>query len=161
MSVLWASLAGGFVGTIALTTGLRVAQESGWTRMDLPLLLGTAFTANRSRALVIGYAIHFANGLVFSLGYAAIFLAVGHEGAALGAGLGLAHGLVSGGPLVNVLLPAMHPRMGTPWTDAEETPLLEPPGFLLANYGRHTAVVTLALHVAYGTLVGWFAAGLG
>ncbi len=67
---------------------------------------------------------------------------------------------MSGGPLVNVLLPAMHPRMGTPWTDAEETPLLEPPGFLLTNYGRHTAVVTLVLHVVYGTLVGWFAAGL-
>lgn len=160
MSVVWGSLAGGFVGTIALTTGLRVAQETGLTRMDLPLLLGTVFSASRSRALVIGYAIHFANGLVFSLGYAAIFLAVGHEGAAFGAGLGLAHGVVSGGPLVNVLLPAIHPRMGTPWTDAEQTPLLEPPGFLLANYGRRTAVVTLALHVIYGTLLGWFAGGL-
>jgi hypothetical protein len=160
MSIVWGSLAGGFVGTIALTTGLRVAQETGRTRMDLPLLLGTAFTANRSRALVVGYALHFSNGLIFSLGYAAIFLAVGHEGVALGAGLGLAHGLVSGGPLVNILLPAIHPRMGTPWTDAEETPLLEPPGFLLANYGRDTALVHLALHVVYGTLVGWFAAGL-
>jgi hypothetical protein len=160
VSVVWGALAGGFVGTIVLTTGLRAAQESGRTRMDLPLLLGTAFSANRSHAVVIGYALHFLNGLVFSLGYAAIFLAVGHEGAAFGAGLGLAHGLVSGGPLVNVLLPAVHPRMGTPWTDAEETPLLEPPGFLLTNYGRHTAVVTLVLHVVYGTVVGWFAAGL-
>ena len=160
MSDVWGALAGGFVGTIALTTGLRVAQETGRTRMDLPLLVGTAFSANRSHAVVIGYAVHFLNGLLFSLGYAAIFLAVGHEGAAFGAGLGLAHGLVSGGPLVNVLLPAVHPRMGTPWTDAEETPLLEPPGFLLANYGRHTAVVTLVLHVVYGTIVGWFAAGL-
>jgi hypothetical protein len=110
--------------------------------------------------MVIGYAFHFVNGLVFSLGYAAIFLAVGHTGAAFGAGLGLAHALVAGGPLVNVLLPAVHPRMGTPWTDAEETPLLEPPGFLLVNYGRHTAVVHVALHVVYGALVGWFAAGL-
>ncbi len=160
MSVVAGALAGGLVGTIALTTGLRAAQELGWTRMDLPLMLGTAFSANRSTALVVGYAIHFANGLLFSLGYAAIFLAVGHTGALLGAGLGLAHGLLSGGPLVNVMLPAVHPRMGTPWTDAEETPLLEPPGFLLANYGRHTAAVTLASHVLYGAIVGWFAAGL-
>jgi len=129
--------------------------------MDLPLLLGTAFSANRSHAMVIGYAVHFANGLIFSLGYAGIFLAVGHEGAAFGAGLGLAHGLISDGPLVNALLPAIHPRMGTPWTDAEETPLLEPPGFLLANYGRATAVINLAMHVVYGVIVGWFAAGLG
>jgi len=160
VSVVWGALAGGFVGTIVLTTGLRVAQETGRTRMDLPLLLGTAFSANRSRAVVIGYVLHFVNGLLFSLGYAAIFLAVGHEGPAFGAALGLAHGLVSGGPLVNVLLPAMHPRMGTPWTDAEETPLLEPPGFLMTNYGRHTAVLTLALHVVYGAVVGRFAAGL-
>ena len=160
MSVVWGALAGGFVGTIVLTTGLRVAQETGRTRMDLPLLLGSAFAASRSTAVVVGYALHFVNGLLFSLGYAAIFLAVGHEGVLLGAGLGLAHGLLSGGPLVNVLLPAIHPRMGTPWTDAEDTPLLEPPGFLLANYGRDTVVVTLALHILYGAIVGWFAAGL-
>jgi hypothetical protein len=161
VTTVWGALAGGFVGTIALTTGLRVAQETGRTRMDIPLLLGTAFSASRSKAMVVGYVLHFANGLVFSLGYAAIFLAVGHTGAALGAGLGLAHALVAGGPLVNVLLPAVHPRMGTPWSDSEETPLLEPPGFLLVNYGRHTAVVHVALHVVYGALVGWFAAGLG
>ena len=160
MSLVAGALAGGFVGTIVLSTGMRVAQETGVTRMDIPLLLGTVFSANRSKAVTVGYALHFGNGLVFSLGYAEIFLAVGHTGPLFGAALGLAHGLVAGGPLCNVLLPAVHPRMGTPWTDAEETPLLEPPGFLLANYGRHTAVVTLALHVAYGALVGWFAAGL-
>jgi hypothetical protein len=158
--VIAGALAGGFVGTIVLTSGLRIAQETGRTRMDLPLLLGTAFSANRSVAVIVGYGLHFANGLVFALGYAAIFEAVGHAGAALGAGLGLAHAFLAGGPLVNVLLPAIHPRMGTPWTDAEETPLLEPPGFLLANYGRDTALVTLALHVVYGVLVGWFAGGL-
>jgi len=50
--------------------------------------------------------------------------------------------------------------MGTPWTDAEEAPLLERPGFMLANYGRNTAAVTFVLHLAYGAIVGGFAAGL-
>ena len=59
-----------------------------------------------------------------------------------------------------MVLPAVHPRMGTPWTDAEETPLLEQPGFLLVNYGRRTAATTLALHLVYGAIVGAFAAGL-
>ena len=145
---------------MALNAGLRIAQAVGWTRMDIPLLLGTAFTANRSRAMVIGYAVHFGIGLAFSAGYAGIFLAVNHTGAALGAGLGLANGVVSGGALLNTLLPSVHPRMGTPWSDAEEGPLLEAPGFLLANYGRRTALVSLALHVVYGAIVGWFAAGL-
>lgn len=153
------ALAGGVVGTIVLTSGLRLAQELGLTRMDLPLLLGTVFTDSRRFASVIGYALHFANGVLFSLAYAGVFAAVGRAGWELGLALGAAHALFAGGALINVLLPTLNPRMGTPWTDAEETPLLEPPGFMLANYGRQTVVVTLAGHLAYGAIVGAFAAG--
>ena len=158
---IWGALAGGVVGTIVFTTGLRIAKELGWTRMDIPLLLGTAFSDDRSRASAIGYAVHFAIGLVFAVGYYGIFRAVGHAGWGFGAALGVAHAALSGGVLVTVLLPAVHPRMGTLWTDAEETPLLEPPGFMLVNYGRRTALWTLVLHIAYGAIVGGFAARLG
>jgi hypothetical protein len=157
---IWGALAGGVVGTILLTSGLRGAQELGWTRMDLPLLLGTIFSDHRSRASTIGYAVHFMNGLLFALAYYAIFAAVGRAGWLFGAGLGLAHGIFAGGALVTILLPAVHPRMGTPWSDAEETPLLEPPGFLLHNYGERTALWTLLLHIPYGAIVGGFAAHL-
>ena len=152
--------AGGLVGTLVLTTGLRLGQELGLTRMDIPLLLGTAFTADRNRAKVIGYALHFVNGLLFALAYAAIFAAVGEAGWLFGAALGLLHAGFAGGALVNVLLPAIHPRMGTPFSDAEETPLLEPPGFMLVNYGRHSVLGTILAHVAYGAIVGGFAAGI-
>jgi hypothetical protein len=47
--------------------------------------------------------------------------------------LGVAHAALSGGVLVTVLLPTVDPRMGTPWSDAEETSPLEPPGFMLVN----------------------------
>jgi hypothetical protein len=157
---VWSALAGGFVGTIVLTSSLRFAQETGLTRMDLPLLLGTVFTARRSRAMVIGYAVHFVNGLLFALLYYAIFRAVGHAGWLFGLFLGGVHALFAGGALVGVLLPAIHPRMGTPWSDAEETPLLEPPGFLLENYGSRTAVGNLLAHLAYGAIVGGFAGHL-
>jgi hypothetical protein len=157
--ILWGSIAGGLVGTVVLTSVLRVSQEVGWTRMDLPLLLGTIFSTDRSRASVIGYALHFANGLLFSLGYAGIFYAVGRAGWDLGLVIGAVHGLFAGGGLVTVLLPAVHPRMGTPWTDAEETPILEAPGFMLHNYGRATAVLTFVVHLVYGAIVGAFAAG--
>jgi hypothetical protein len=156
---LWGALAGGFVGTIVLTSGLRLAQELGWTRMDIPLLLGTVFTDVRDRATVIGVAVHFLNGLLFALGYYAIFRAVDQAGWAFGAALGVVHAALAGGVLVTLLLPAVHPRMGTPWSDAEETPLLEAPGFMLMNYGRRTALWTLLGHVAYGAIVGAFAAG--
>ena len=157
---IWSTLAGGLVGTVLLTTGLRLSQELGMTRMDLPLLLGTVFSANRSRANVIGYFIHFVNGLLFALVYYAIFRAVGHAGWLFGAGLGFVHALFAGGALINTLLPAVHPRMGTPWSDAEETPLLEPPGFLLENYGSRTALGNLIGHVLYGAVVGGFAGHL-
>ncbi len=93
---LWGALAGGFVGTIVLTSSLRFAQETGLTRMDIPLLLGTVFTASRSRANVIGYAAHFVNGLLFALVYYLVFRAVGHAGWLFGLGLGAVHALVVG-----------------------------------------------------------------
>lgn len=43
------------------------------------------------------------------------------------------------------------PRMGTPHTSAPDVALLEPPGFLMLNYGPGTPTVTLAAHPAYGT----------
>ena len=154
------AIAGGFVGTIVLTSSLRLMQALGLTRMDIPLLLGTAFSQDRRKATIIGYGVHFVNGIVFALGYAAIFFAVDHAGWIFGGLLGVVHAAFAGGALVNVLLPAIHPRMGTPWTDAQKTPLLEPPGFMLVNYGRHTVIGTLFAHVAYGAIVGGFTAGV-
>lgn len=154
------ALAGGLVGTVVLTTGLRLAQELGLARMDIPLLLGTIFSQDRSRANLIGYALHFFNGLIFSLLYAGVFFAVGQAGWLFGAVLGLVHAAFAGGALVNVLLPALHPHMGTPWSDARESPILEPAGFMLRNYGRYTALATAVAHLAYGAIVGGFAAGL-
>jgi hypothetical protein len=154
------ALAGGAVGSVVVAGVLRLAQELGVTRMDIPLLLGTIFTENRRTASVVGYLLHVANGLLFALLYVAVFAAVGHAGWPFGLALGAVHAFFVGGGLVNELLPAVHPRMGTVWSDAEETPLLEPPGFMLVNYGRSTVVVTLVSHLAFGAIVGAFAAGL-
>jgi hypothetical protein len=155
--VIWGALAGGVVGTVVLTTALRAASELGWTRMDLPFLLGTAISPNRLRAKAIGYALHFGFGLLFALAYFAIFTAIDRSGWWLGAVLGLLHALFAGTALVNVLLPVVHPRMANPLTAAGESPLLEAPGFLLLNYGRSTPVVTVLGHIAYGAIVGGFA----
>ena len=154
--MIWGAVAGGIVGTVVLTTLLRAASELGLTRMDIPFLLGTALTADRVRAKALGYALQFVFGLLFALGYYAVFAAVGHAGFLVGAGFGLLHGLFAGSALVNVLLPAVHPRMGSGFDAAGSTPLLEPPGFLLVNYGRQTPVATLVAHVAYGAIVGGF-----
>jgi hypothetical protein len=136
---VWGALAGGFVGTLALTTILRAASEFQLTRIDLPFLLGTALTSDRARAKAIGYGLHFVAGLVFAVVYYVLFAA-----------------MFAGTALVNVMLPLVHPRMGSPLTAAPTTARLEAPGFLLLNYGLQTPLITVVAHVAYGALVGGF-----
>ena len=154
--MIWGALVGGLVGTVVLTTVLRAASELGLTRMDIPFLLGTAVTTDRVHAKAIGYALHFGFGLLFALAYYAVFLVIDESGFLLGGLFGLVHALFAGTALVNVLLPVVHPRMGTDFTAAGSAPLLEPPGFLLLNYGRQTPLATIVAHVAYGAIVGGF-----
>ena len=144
---IWAALAGGFVGTLVLTTVLRTATELHLTRMDLPFMLGTAVTEDRARAKAIGYAAHFVLGLAFAMGYYGLLLALGRSDWWLGALFGFGHRLVAGTVLINVLLPLVHPRMGTPLSDASTVALLEPPGFMQRNYGPQTPAVSLLAHI--------------
>jgi hypothetical protein len=158
---VWGAVAGGFVGTLMLTTVLRTANELGLTRVDLPFLLGTAITGDRARAKALGYLLHLLTGAMFACVYYAIFAAIDTSGWLLGALFGLLHGIVAATALVNVLLPVVHPRMGSVLSAADSSPLLEPPGFLMRNYGRGTPIVTLVAHVAYGAIVGGFASMAG
>ena len=151
---IWGALAGGFVGTLILTTGLRTATELRLTRIDLPFLLGTAFSSDRIRARALGYGLHFMAGLAFASIYYAVFRAIDDASWWLGAVFGLVHALFAGTALVNILLPVVHPRMATPFSAADGTPLLEPPGFLLLNYGASTPVVMVIVHLIYGAIVG-------
>jgi hypothetical protein len=159
--VIWGAVVGGLAGTLVLTTMLRAASELGLTRMDIPFLLGTAVTEDRVRAKAAGYALHFVFGLLFALAYWVVFVVIDESGVLLGALLGLVHALFASTALVNVLLPVVHPRMGTGFDAAGSAPLLEPPGFLLLNYGRQTPLVTVIAHVVYGAIVGGFVAWSG
>jgi hypothetical protein len=158
MVSLQGAIAGGFIGTLVLTTGLRAATELRLTRIDLPFLLGTVFTADRTRARALGYVLHFFFGLLFAGVYYLVFAAVDQAGLLLGALFGVVHALFAGTALVSVLLPLVHPRMGTPFSAADSAPLLEPPGFLLRNYGASTPTVMLVTHIIYGAIVGAAAA---
>ena len=148
------AVAGGFLGTLVLSTLIKAASEMGMTRMDLALLLGTAVTDNRRKARAIGYLFHLMLGILFALADAAFFRIVGVATWWLGALLGAVHAIFTATVVVNVLLPIVHPRMATTETAANETTLIEPPGFLMLNYGRSTFLVSLVAHVAYGTVVG-------
>jgi hypothetical protein len=152
--VIASALAGGVIGTLAMTTIIRAATELGITRMDLPLLLGTVASDNRRTARAIGYVMHFVLGVAFAEAYGGFFAIVGHASWRLGALVGALHAIFTATVLVSELLPVVHPRMATADTAANEITLIEPPGFLMLNYGRGTFLVTLVAHVAYGALVG-------
>jgi hypothetical protein len=147
-------LVAGFAATLAMTTVMRGASELRLTRMDFALLLGTAMSDRRRTALAIGYVLHFIFGILFAFAYTALFAVVGTATWWVGALAGALQAVFNGTVLVNVLLPVVHPRMATPDTAANEIALVEPPGFLMLNYGRSTFVVMLVAQISYGAIVG-------
>ncbi len=157
MSQIGSAVAGGLVGTLVFSTIVKAATEVHLTRMDLALLLGTAVTENRRKATAIGYVLHFILGVAFAGAYVGFFAIIGRTSWWIGALVGVLHAIFTATVLVNELLPVVHPRMATPETAANEVALIEPPGFLMLNYGRSTFLVSLAAHVAYGAVVGWVA----
>lgn len=146
--VLW-----GFLATIILTLTLRMSQAIGLTRMDIPLILGLLFTPDRERAKVYGVLIHVLNGWLIAFLYAAYFRLIGHASWEWGLLGGLLHGVVVV-MLVLPILPGIHPRMASETTGPEPTRHLQAPGFLGLNYGRRTALATLATHALYGVILG-------
>src|SRR5262249_48305753 len=99
-------------------------------------------------------------GLAFALVYFGIFEAVCEASVWLGLAPRAGHAAVVGGGLVDVMLPPGRPRMGTPWAGAAGTPLPGQPRLMLRDDGPRPAAVTFVLHLAYGAIVGAFAAGL-
>jgi xanthine/uracil permease len=141
------------VATALQSATVAAAQGLGYTRMNLPLLLGTLVTADRSRAMTYGYALHMAVGLIFTSIYAEMFGILGKATWWLGSVMGLVHGLVVM-LIVLPLIPYWHHRVATERQGPTPTRLLQPPGFLGLHYGRGTPLVTLLSHVVYGAALG-------
>jgi hypothetical protein len=145
----------GFGSTCVLTAMLAGSQGLGLTRMNIPFMLGTLFTADRDRAKLYGVLCHLFNGWIFSLAYVAAFHVARHAGAGFGAAIGLVHGLF----VLTVAmptLPGLHPRMASEHHGPSVTRVLEPPGFLALNYGIRTPISVVIAHIVYGALLGGF-----
>lgn len=145
----------GFAATLLLTVLLATSRPLGFTRMDLPFLLGTMFTPNRDKAPVIGFGIHLVMGWLFAFIYGAAFESTGLHTWWFGMAIGFVHGafvLTAGLQALTTL----HPRVANPYQGPTPTRQLEPPGFLALNYGRGTPMVTLLAHLVYGGVLGLF-----
>ena len=143
----------GLPATAGLTAVMMAAQLRGYTRLDLPLMLGTLLVEDPDRARVGGFFLHLVMGQVFALFYAAGFAALGRATWWVGALFGIVHAGVALAVLVPIL-PGIHPRMASERAGADSTATLEPPGLLALNYGRETPVVAVVAHVAYGVALG-------
>jgi len=143
----------GFAATIVLTAATIGAQSLGLTRIDIPFIVGTMLTPNRDRAKFIGLVLHIVNGWAFAVVYAAFFASMHMATWWFGAILGFAQGLFVVVALLPIL-PGIHPRMVSDFRGPEPTRLLEPPGFLAANYGRATPLVLVLAHTLYGATIG-------
>jgi hypothetical protein len=138
-----------------MTAVLYAGQGLGFTRLNLPFLVGTFFTPNRPRAVVLGFALYLVGGWLFAFFYFFLFASIDIYTWWFGALAGLVHGLfllVSALPL----LPFIHPRMASEYHGATVKRQLEPPGFLALNYGYGTPVTTLLAQVVYGAVLGGF-----
>jgi hypothetical protein len=143
----------GLVATSILTAVMIVAQLTGLSRLDLPLILGTIVTEDPDRARVAGFLLHLVVGQGFALGYATTFALLDIASWWLGGLLGLLHVAI----VLTVLVPLLagiHPRMASNRAGPASTAVLEPPGLLGLNYGSQTPGVAIVAHLAYGVVLG-------
>ncbi|MFC5270252.1 hypothetical protein [Adhaeribacter terreus] len=145
----------GFAATIILTILLAASRPLGFTRMDLPFILGTLFTANRNKAPWLGLLAHLTMGWLFAFIYGAAFESSGLQTWWFGMAIGLVH--VAFVLSVGLeILTFIHPRMARPFQGPTPTKQLEPPGIFALNYGKGTPIVTLLGHLIYGAILGFF-----
>lgn len=148
--LLWALIA-----TVAMTAILEGSQGLGLSRLSLPFLIGTMFTSDRRKAMVLGFVIYTLGGWLFASIYIAVFVSVNIFTWWFGLLIGVLHGVIL---LVWALpiLPYVHPRLASDYHGVTSRRQIEPPGFLALNYGRRTPLTTLLGQAVYGLTLGGF-----
>lgn len=143
----------GMVATLAMNAIMFSSQNFGWSRLNMPLLIGTLFVEDRSSANALGFLLYHIGGWLIAFFYYLVFDISGHFGWWIGTLVGLVHGTL----VLTALLPMLgyvHPRMASEYDGPGTVRRLEPPGFLALHYGRGTPLVTLLAHIVYGTILG-------
>ena len=143
----------GFIATLAMTSLLFASQNMGWSRLNMPYLLGSFFTGERHEANVLGFMMYMLGGWLFAFLYYLIFSVIGGTNWWIGGLAGFVHALLL---LVLVLpmLPYVHPRIASEFDGPDARKILEPPGFLGLHYGYRTPLVLLIAQTSYGLVLG-------
>ena len=143
----------GFIATFTMTSILFVGQNIGWSRLNMPYLLGAFFTGARHEANLLGFMLYVLGGWLFAFLYYLLFSVIGAADWWRGGIVGLVHALL----LLTLALPMLsyvHPRMASEFDGPDTRKVLEPPGFLGLHYGYRTPLVVLAAQTSYGIVLG-------
>ena len=143
----------GMIAALSMIALLYASQNLGWTRLNLPFLLGSAFTDDRRAANVLGFLLYLVMGWFVSFFYYLVFEVAGNANWWIGAITGFVHGTL----LLTAffpLLPYLHPRVASEYDGPDVVRRLEPPGFLGLHYGYRTPAIALLAQVVYGAILG-------
>ena len=143
----------GVIATLGMIAIMYSSQNFGWSRLNLPFLIGTFFTDDRGSANALGFFLYLVLGWLIAFFYYLVFALLGSASTVMGVLVGFVHGVL----LLTVVLPLLayvHPRVASEYDGPDVMKRLEPPGFLALHYGRRTPVITLIAHVAYGAILG-------
>ncbi|MGE5523814.1 MAG: hypothetical protein ACM3SS_08860 [Rhodospirillaceae bacterium] len=143
----------GMIAALSMIALLYASQNLGWTRLNLPFLLGAMFTEDRRAANVLGFLLYLVIGWFIAFFYYLVFEVVGGATWWVGAITGFVHGML----LLTAffpLLPYLHPRVASEYDGPDVVRRLEPPGFLGLHYGYRTPVIALLAQVLYGVILG-------
>jgi hypothetical protein len=143
----------GVLAALSMIALLYASQNLGWTRLNLPFLLGSAFTGDRRAANVLGFLLYLVIGWLIAFFYYLIFELAGGAHWWIGAITGFVHGMLVLTAFFP-LLPYLHPRMASEYDGPDVVRRLEPPGFLGLHYGYRTPVIALLAQVMYGAILG-------
>ena len=144
----------GFIGTLVMTSFLFISQNIGWSRLNMPYLLGSFFTGERHEANVLGFMLYMLGGWLFAFLYYLIFSVAGAANWWIGGIAGFVHAVL----LLSLALPMLsyvHPRVASEFDGPDTRKVLEPPGFLGLHYGYRTPLVLLVAQTSYGVILGF------
>ncbi len=143
----------GAIATLVMISIMYASQSLGWSRLNLPFLLGSFFADDRRSANVLGFALYFILGWFIAFFYYLIFDVLGTANWLVGALTGFVHGALLLTTFLP-LLPYLHPRVASEYDGPDVVRKLEPPGFLGLHYGYRTPLVALVAQTVYGAILG-------
>ena len=143
----------GLMATLVMTSLLFVSQNMGWSRLNMPYLLGSFFTGERHEANVLGFMLYMLGGWLFAFLYYLMLSVIGASSWWIGGAMGLVHAVLLLA-LALPMLPYVHPRVASEFDGPDNRKVLEPPGFLGLHYGYRTPLVLLLAQTSYGVILG-------